>query len=68
METAAGIKYTKSSKGDKRYVRVDLDMYEDNRLLEDFLDLVDIEACKNETKKPLRDVIKEQNQKRGMDV
>ena len=47
METLAGIKYTKSPKGDKRYVRVDLDMYGENQLLEDFLDLIDIEAKKN---------------------
>ena len=47
METLAGIKYTKSPKGDKRYVRVDLDMYGENQLLEDFLDLIDIEARKN---------------------
>ena len=44
METTAGIKYTKSPKGNKRYVRVDLDMYGKNPLLEDFLDLIEIEA------------------------
>jgi len=27
METLEGIKYTKSPNGNKRYVRVDLDMY-----------------------------------------
>lgn len=48
METIAGIKYTKSPNGDKRYVRVDLDMYGENQLLEDFLDLLDIEARKGE--------------------
>jgi len=48
METAAGIKYTRSPKGDKRYVRVDLDMHGDNQLLEDFLDLIDIEARKGD--------------------
>jgi hypothetical protein len=67
METAAGIKYTKSPKGNN-YVRVDLDMHGENRLLEDFLDLIEIEACKNEPKRPLRDIIMEQNQKRGINV
>jgi len=49
METIAGIKYTKSPKGNKRYVRVDLDMYGENQLLEDFLDMIDIEALKKES-------------------
>ena len=48
METIAGIKYTKDSKGKKRYVRVDLDMYGENQLLEDFLDLIEIESRKND--------------------
>jgi len=48
METIAGIKYTKDSKGNKRYVRVDLDMYGENQLLEDFLDLIEIESRKND--------------------
>jgi hypothetical protein len=66
META-GIKYTKSPKGNN-YVRVDLDMYGENQLLEDFLDWIDIEASMNEPKRPLRDIIIEQNQKRGINV
>jgi len=49
MEAIAGIKYTKSPKGNKRYVRVDLDMYGENQLLEDFLDMIDIEASKKES-------------------
>ena len=48
MGTIAGIKYTKDSAGNKRYVRVDLDMYGENPLLEDFLDMLDIEARKGE--------------------
>jgi len=51
METIAGIKYTKDSKSKKRYVRVDLDMYGENPLLEDFLDLIEIEASKKEAGK-----------------
>jgi len=49
METMTGIKYTKSPNGNKRYVRVDLDMYGENQLLEDFLDLIEIEASKNKS-------------------
>ena len=47
MEAVAGIKYTKSPIGNKNYVRVDLDMYGENQLLEDFLDLIEIENRKN---------------------
>ena len=68
MEAVAGIKYTEDLKRNKRYVRVDLDMYGENQLLEGFLDLIEIEACMNEPKRPLRDIIREQNKKRGLDV
>jgi hypothetical protein len=66
MEALKGIIYMTS--GGRRYVRIDLDMNKDNELLEDFLDLIDIEACKDEPKKPLRSIIMEQNQKRGTNV
>ena len=68
METIAGIKYTKSPNGDKRYVRVDLDMYGDNQVLEDFLDLIEIEASKNELDEyvPLEDFMKEEYERRGL--
>jgi hypothetical protein len=46
METVAGVKYKKDVAGKKRYVQIDLDMYGDNQLIEDFLDLLDIEAQK----------------------
>ena len=48
MGSIAGIKYTKDSKSNKRYVRIDLDMYGENQLLEDFLDLVEIESRKGD--------------------
>jgi hypothetical protein len=48
MGAIAGIKYTKDASGKKRYVRVDLDMYGGNQLIEDFLDLLEIEAAKKE--------------------
>ena len=49
MGAIAGIKYTKNSTGNN-YVRVDLDMYGENQLLEDFLDMIEIGSCTdNET-------------------
>jgi len=67
MEAVAGIKYTKSPNGNKRYVRVDLDMYGENQLLEDFLDLIDIEARKDEPVYPLDEVLARENKRRGLD-
>jgi hypothetical protein len=46
MEAIAGIEYTKDVTGKKRYLQIDLDMYGENQLIEDFLDLLDIEARK----------------------
>ena len=66
METIAGIKYTKDSKGNKRYVRIDLDMYGENQLLEDFLDLLEIEARKGEPTYPLEEVMKAEYERRGL--
>jgi hypothetical protein len=48
MGAIAGIKYTKDKTGRKRYVRIDLDMYGEHQLNEDFLDLLDIEARKGD--------------------
>jgi len=48
METMAGIKYTKDSNGNRRYVRVDLDLHGENQLLEDFLDGLDVTVQKGE--------------------
>ena len=67
METIAGIKYTKDSKRNKRYVRVDLDMYGENQLLEDFLDLIEIEARKGEPTYPFDEVMKAEFERRGLE-
>ena len=48
MEAVEGIKYTKDSKRNKHYVRIDLDLYGENQLLEDFLDLIEIENLQND--------------------
>ena len=44
----SGIKYTKDATGRNRYVRIDLEKYGENRLLEDFLDGLEAMACKEE--------------------
>ena len=66
METIEGIKYTKDSKKNKRYVRVDLDMYGENQLLEDFLDLIEIESRKGEETYPFDEVMKAEFERRGL--
>ena len=68
METVSGIKYTKSPIGNKNYVRVDLDMYGENQLLEDFLDLIEIEASKNNPGEYLHldEFMKKEYKRRGM--
>ncbi|MDR3140881.1 MAG: hypothetical protein LBU37_04035 [Tannerellaceae bacterium] len=65
MGEIAGIKYAKDAAGRRRYIRVDLDMHGDNQLLEDFLDLLEIEARKGEPTFPLSDVIGELEIKHG---
>jgi hypothetical protein len=49
MDKTAGIKYTKNATGSKRYLCIDLDMYGENQLIEDLVDLLDIEARKRES-------------------
>ena len=44
----AGIEYTKDVTGRNRYVRIDLEKYGKNQLLEDFLDGLEIRARKDE--------------------
>jgi hypothetical protein len=46
MAQLEGIKYTKDATGRKRYVRIDLEKYGENRLLEDFLDGLEVMAVK----------------------
>ena len=66
MEAVAGIKYTKDSKKNKRYVRVDLDMYGENQLLEDFLDGLEAMAREGEPTYPLEEVMKAEYERRGL--
>ena len=68
METVAGIKYTNDSKSNKRYVRVDLDMYGENQLFEDFLDLIEIEFHKDDEKISLDEFNKYIDEKIKMNV
>ena len=43
-----GISYTNDAAGIPRYVHIDLQKFENSYLLEDLLDLLEIEARKNE--------------------
>jgi hypothetical protein len=43
-----GIKYTQDAAGRNRYVRIDLEKYGENQLLEDFLDGLEVMARKGE--------------------
>ena len=64
----AGIKYTKDANGINRFVRIDLERYGKNQLLEDFLDMLDIEARKNEPTYPLEEVLEREYKRRGLAV
>jgi len=66
MEAITGIKYTKDSKGNKRYVRIDLDMYGENQLLEDFLDMIEIKSRQGESTFPFEEVMKAEFERRGL--
>ena len=60
-----GVTYKKDFLGRNRYLRIDLKQHGTNQLLEDFLDGLEVEASKDETTRPLREIIDEQNKKRG---
>jgi hypothetical protein len=62
MERVKGIKYINSA--GHRYVRVDLDMHGENQALEDFLDLADVEARKDEPSSPFDEVVERENKRR----
>lgn len=61
-----GIEYLKDAAGRERYVRIDLDRYGDNQLLEDFLDMMDIEARQDEPTYPFDEVMKAEFERRGL--
>jgi hypothetical protein len=63
-----GIKYTKDATGRNRYVRIDLDRHGKNHLLEDFFDMLDIEARKDEPTSPFEEVIARENKRRGLNI
>jgi len=70
MKQIAGISFKKDFPffGKNRYLRIDLKQHGDNQLLEDFLDLLDVEARKDEPTYPLREVLEEENKRRGINV
>lgn len=66
MEKIEGIKYMKS--GGRRYLRVDLDMYGNDELLQDFLDGLEVNAAKKEAKEyvTLEEFMKKEYKRRGL--
>ncbi|MDR3252007.1 MAG: hypothetical protein LBT35_00335 [Tannerella sp.] len=68
MGQLTGIKFTNDLTGHPRYVRVDLQQHGDNMLLEDFLDSIAVETRKGETTMPFDDFVKEENERRGVNV
>ncbi|MDR2690735.1 MAG: hypothetical protein LBB73_00285 [Dysgonamonadaceae bacterium] len=66
MDKTAGIKCTKNASGSKRFLCIDLDMYGENQLIEDFIDLMDVEARKGEPTYPLEEVLEYENKRRGL--
>ena len=50
-----GIKYTKDATGRNRYVRIDLEKYGENQMLEDFLDGLEAMVQKKEESVSLDD-------------
>jgi hypothetical protein len=62
-----GIKYTKDTTGCNRYVQIDLKKYGKNQLLEDFLDGLEAMARKGEPTTPLREVMKNEYKRRGLE-
>ncbi|MDR2627355.1 MAG: hypothetical protein LBC40_04905 [Dysgonamonadaceae bacterium] len=48
MEEVEGISYTNDATGRKRYLQIDLDVYGENPLIEEFLDSLDTEARRAE--------------------
>jgi hypothetical protein len=66
MKQLSGIKYTKDRIGN-RYVRIDLNRYGNNPLLEDFLDGLEIEKRKGEPTVTFEEFVKEENKRRGIE-
>jgi hypothetical protein len=67
MGQLQGVKYTKDASGYNRYVRIDLQRYGNDELLEDFLDRIDIEARKDEPTVPFEEVVARENKRRGLE-
>ena len=62
----AGLKYTKDATGRNRYLRIDLEKHGRNQLLDDFLDILDVEARTDEPAYPMEEVFARQDKKRGL--
>ena len=64
----AGIKYTKDASGYNRYVRIDLERYRENQLLEDFLDGLEAMERKGEPTYPFDEVMRAEFERRGLNL
>ena len=68
----AGIKYTKDALGRNRYLRIDLEKFANNELIEelveDFVDGLEAMALQGGETMPFEDFVKEENKRRGIDV
>ena len=65
MGAVAGIRYTNDSKGNRRFVRVDLSVHGDNHLLEDLLDGLEIMSRQGEPTYPFDEVMRAEFERRG---
>jgi hypothetical protein len=68
MGRLPGIEIGKGANGHARYLHIDLTIHGNNELLEDFLDSLEIERREDEPRIPLEEFIKEQNNKRGLNI
>ena len=66
MSKISGITTKKDYKGSPRYIRIDLRKHGNNEMLQDFLDVQDAEARRNENTVPWEDVKKKLDKKHGL--
>ena len=54
--------------GGDRFLCIDLKQFKNKEIIEDLLDIAEIETHKGEPARPLREIVEEQNKKRGINV
>ncbi|MDR0733600.1 MAG: hypothetical protein LBF08_06035 [Dysgonamonadaceae bacterium] len=58
MDEIRGIEYLPDEFGRKKFVKIDLDLYGEDTLLEDFLDTLEVEAAQGESYITLSEFVK----------